>query len=208
MGFLVQIISYAADSILWGLIIAITLCVLAYFFIKSWYSTNYYPKGNKLVRGCLWGVLAIVLSFQSILLIGAMKVRSFNRDIKDNVTTIVSSYCSTHNVTSDSPVDINLFTEFIEEEYPTVSGYITPDMLSSKSTMAAFTSISDYAESSLSAFIMRRLWWFIGIFIPAVFLLSRFYSNGSTATRSYSGSRAKSYDDYSSSRSYSRHYDD
>lgn len=208
MGFLVQIISIAADSILWGLIIAITLCIIAYFLIKSWYSTNCSPKSTKSIRICLWGILVIVLSFQSILMIGAMKIRSFNRDIKDNVNTIVCSYCSTYNISPDSPVDINRVTEFIDEEYPSASSYISPDMLSAKSTMAAFISISDYAESTLSSFIMRRLLWFIGIFIPAVFLLSRFYSNGSSATRPYSGSRAKSYDDYSSSRSASRYYDD
>ena len=81
MGALFNIISYSIGNLFLGVLLTAVGVALMFFIIRSWFSNRAFTPISYVVGA----ILFLFLSFQAILLSGAVTIRSYSTDVEEAI---------------------------------------------------------------------------------------------------------------------------
>jgi amino acid transporter len=165
-----SILQFAASSIFWGILMAVAMVGLFIFIVRGWWKDALFTVWTY-VTGV---VLAILLAFQCILMVGALKIKSSCDEYEQMLTEIVDSRYRPGEIVPKE-ASIEMFGE-IMDEYPLIrnylgaiygasiegSGYIWGEGYAARDLPHG---LIDYLRELLNAFIWRRVLWALGFAI-------------------------------------------
>ena len=156
MSYLINILQYSIGSLFIGVLITLIGVCLMFYIVKSWRRGAEFSPGSFIVGV----ILFFFLSFQSVLLCGAMTIKSYSDDMvfdQRNSQYILDSFA---------------------KEWPLVAYYVdyadfrghTPDNIA--------TAMVDELRSVMNWYIFRRLAWSLAfIVIGAVLVIKTMRSS-------------------------------
>ena len=174
MWALFDILRYSFSSVIWGILIAVACMALFVFLIKGWYKDATFSPVSYLIGG----VLFLFLSFQCILIVGAIKIIDTTDYYETEISRIVdSAYDAADEVTIGLADDI---IQVIVERYPLLQYYISGGDFSGFTAKELPHAMADKLRSFMRWNISRRLLWCFGFVIfgavCVIKSLSRSYS--------------------------------
>lgn len=152
MGALMNIFYHSLGSILVGVVLTIIGIILMYVLIRLWWRNSTFSIAS-IVVGI---ILFFFLSFQSILLCGAITIKSYCDDVEFYVNELVQNIPSTQAfLTEDSQVIL----DHISEEWPLVGYYVGMADFHGHTSDTIAEAMSDELRSYMNWFIFRRICW-------------------------------------------------
>lgn len=152
MGALYNILMYSIGSLLLGVLLTIVGIVLMFILIRSWWRNCTFTPMSFVVGG----ILFFFLAFQSILLCGAVTIKSYCNDVENAINTMVD----------DLPEDIQFSTEDsqvildnISQEWPLVGYYVNLADFQGHTPDTIAEAMADELRSYMNWFILRRVGW-------------------------------------------------
>lgn len=200
MGALFHIISYSVGNLFLGILLTTIGVALMFFIIRSWFSTRVFTLVSYIV-GIL---LFLLLSFQAILLCGAVTIRSYSDDVKTAINDWV------HDLPADMTFDKNSSQEILEQiqgEWPLVGYFINGADFTGHTPLNIALAMAGELRAYMTRFIWRRVGWsLLFVFVAAFVVIKTMEQSGrgrrtSSRIRSQNGScrrgvRPKRYDDF------------
>ena len=86
MGALFQIVAYSIGNLFLGILLTVVGVILLFVLIQSWYRNSTFTPVSYIVGG----ILFLFLSFQSILLCGAVTIKSYSEDVEGAINSWVA----------------------------------------------------------------------------------------------------------------------
>lgn len=195
MGVLFNIISYSLGNLFLGILLTIIGIALMYFLIQSWFSNSTFTPISY-ITGV---ILFFFLSYQAVLLCGAVTIKSYCDDVEIAINGWVK------NISNDVRFDqesSQLILEQIREEWPLVSYFLGGADFTGHTSADIAQSMANEIHSYMNGFIFRRIGWSLLFVIGGAFIViktmeqtRRHNRSGHYSGRSNSGSRRRRYDD-------------
>lgn len=194
MGALFQIVAYSIGNLFLGILLTVVGVILLFVLIQSWYRNSTFT----LVSYIVGGILFLFLSFQSILLCGAVTIKSYSEDVECAINSWVAE------VPSDIPFnqeDSQHVLEQITEEWPLVGYFVGGADFTGHTSVTIAQAMAEELRSFMNYFILRRVGWSLLFIVCGVVIViksmervsrRRYSSTRSMATGS---SRRRRYDD-------------
>ena len=117
MGALMNIFYHSLGSMLVGVVLTIIGIILMYVLIRLWWRNSTFSIASIAVGI----ILFFFLSFQSILLCGAITIKSYCDDVEFYVNKLVQDIPSTQAFSTE---DSQVILDHISEEWPLVGYYV------------------------------------------------------------------------------------
>ena len=153
---LFDILSYSVGSLIWGILISIACMALFVFLIKGWYKDATFSPVSFVVGV----VLFILLCFQSILIVGSLKIINLSDSIENQVTSIVETiYTPSEEVPENKASEI---IDTIIEDSPILQYYIGGGQFSGYKASELPHAIVQELQSYMRWYIVRRVLWCLG----------------------------------------------
>ena len=205
MGVFIDILLHSIGNLFLGVILTIAGVVLMFVLIQSWYKNSQFSVGSYIAGACLF----VFLSFQSVLLCGAVTVKSYTDDIEVLINGWVSNIPES---TAFSREDSQRILEGLVDEYPLVGRFVdTADFTGHTPSNIAASMMSEL-RSCMNYYMLRRVLWGLAFIIISAFLVIKSMDTaGGYGRRGGSGSSRSGHSrSYSSSRHSGgrRRYDD
>lgn len=154
-----DILRYSFNSLIWGVLIAISCMALFVFLIKGWYKDVIFSPISYLIGLFLF----LLLSFQCILIIGSLKIIDMTDEYEKQITTIVeSAYSKSEEVSLSQASEI---IDSIIEDYPILQYYIGGGEFSGYTARELPHAIAQELQSYMRWYIFRRILWCLGFVI-------------------------------------------
>lgn len=194
MGALFQIVAYSIGNLFLGILLTVVGVILLFVLIQSWYRNSTFTPVSYIVGG----ILFLFLSFQSILLCGAVTIKSYSEDVECAINSWVAE------VPSDIPFnqeDSQHVLEQITEEWPLVGYFVGGADFTRHTSVTIAQAMAEELRSFMNYFILRRVGWSLLFIVCGVVIViksmervsrRRYSSTRSMATGS---SRRRRYDD-------------
>lgn len=194
MGALFQIVAYSIGNLFLGILLTVIGVILLFVLIQSWYRNSTFTPVSYIVGG----ILFLFLSFQSILLCGAVTIKSYSEDVECAINSWVAE------VPSDIPFnqeDSQHVLEQITEEWPLVGYFVGGADFTGHTSVTIAQAMAEELRSFMNYFILRRVGWSLLFIVCGVVIViksmervsrRRYSSTRSMATGS---SRRRRYDD-------------
>jgi hypothetical protein len=194
MGALFQIVAYSIGNLFLGILLTVVGVILLFVLIQSWYRNSTFTPVSYIVGG----ILFLFLSFQSILLCGAVTIKSYSEDVECAINSWVAE------VPSDIPFnqeDSQHVLEQITEEWPLVGYFVGGADFTGHTSVTIAQAMAEELRSFMNYFILRRVGWSLLFIVCGVVIViksmervsrRRYSSTRSMATGS---SRRRRYDD-------------
>ena len=194
MGALFQIVAYSIGNLFLGILLTVVGVILLFVLIQSWYRNSTFTPVSYIVGG----ILFLFLSFQSILLCGAVTIKSYSEDVEGAINSWVAE------VPSDIPFnqeDSQHVLEQITEEWPLVGYFVGGADFTGHTSVTIAQAMAEELRSFMNYFILRRVGWSLLFIVCGVVIViksmervsrRRYSSTRSMATGS---SRRRRYDD-------------
>ena len=156
---LFDILRYSFSSIIWGVLIAVVCLVLFVLLIKGWYKDATFSLVSYLVGI----VLFVLLSVQSVLVVGSLKIIDMSDVYEHRINKIVEgAYSSYDELSLEQASDI---IDEIIEEYPILQYYIGGGEISGYTAKELPHAIAQELRSFMRWYIFRRILWCLGFVI-------------------------------------------
>ncbi len=156
---LFEILRYSFSSVIWGILIAVACMALFVFLIKGWYKDATFSP----VSYAIGTILFLLLSFQSILVVGSLKIISMTDEYEQRISSIVEEAYSPSVVVSMS--DASNVIDNIIEEFPILNYYIDGGEFSGYTAKELPHAIAYELRSFMRWYIFRRILWCFGFVI-------------------------------------------
>lgn len=165
MGALINIFMYSIGSIFLGILLTVLGIVLMFVLIRLWWK-----KGNFTPMSFLVGaVLFFFLSFQSILLCGAVTIKSYCDDVEYAINRMVAPIPENTIFTQE---DSQALLDEISMEWPLVGYYVNLADFEGHTPSTIASAMSDELRSYMNYFILRRIGWsLLFVIIGAVIVI-------------------------------------
>lgn len=201
MGALFNIISYSIGNLFLGVLLTAVGVALMFFIIRSWFSNRAFTPISYVVGA----ILFLFLSFQAILLCGAVTIRSYSTDVEEAINGWVRDV--PEYVTFDEE-NSQAILESIQAEWPLVGYFIGGADFTGHTPLNIASAMADELRAYMARFIWRRVGWSVLFVVVAAFVViqtmeqtgrarrtasSRARSTGGSRRR---GARPKRYDDF------------
>lgn len=188
MGALYNILSYSVGSLFIGIVITIAGVALMFYLIKSWYSNSTFTPLSFIIGA----VLFCMLAFQSVLLCGAVTIKSYCTDVEVAIGNMVERVPElAHFDRGDS----QQILDNISAEWPLVGYYLDWADFTGHTPVTIAHVMADEMRSYMNWFILRRLGWSLLFVVLGAFGVIK---SMDVARRRSSGrhhARRRSYDD-------------
>lgn len=171
MGALFNIMFHSAGSMLLGIFITIAGVSLMFFLVKSWRRDGGFTPQSFIVGA----ILFFLLSFQTILLCGAVTIKSYCDDVEMAVNDMVSAIPSD---TRFSRQDSQLILERISTEWPLVGYYVNLADFHGHTPATIGKAMADELRSYMDWFIFRRVCWCLFFVVAGTFAVVKTMGNG------------------------------
>ncbi len=152
MGALFNILIHSLGSIFLGVFIAVAGVALMFFIIHSWWRNSNFTPLSFLVAF----ILFCLLSFQAILICGAMTIKAYSDDVKHTINEMVNQVPSDMQLSSE---DAQVILDQINNEFPIVGYYVNRVESWGNTPTTIAKSLADALHQYLNWFILRRLGW-------------------------------------------------
>lgn len=194
MGALSQIVAYSIGNLFLGILLTVVGVVLLFVLIQSWYRNSTFTP----ISYVMGGILFLFLSFQSILLCGAVTIKSYSGDVEDAINNWVANVPSDIQFNQEESQHV---LEQITEEWPLVGYFVGGADFTGHTSATIAQAMSEELRSFMNYFILRRIGWSLFFIVcGAVIVIKsmervsrrRYSSNRGISTGS---SRRRRYDD-------------
>lgn len=152
MGALVNILLYSIGSLFTGLILTILGIVMMFVLIRLWWRDSTFTMKSFLVGF----VLFFFLSFQSILICGALTIKSYAQDANCYIRQCVEFYAPEKHFTQE---ESQLILNRVIEEWPLVGYYVNMADFQGHTPATIANAFTDELCSFMNGFILRRVGW-------------------------------------------------
>lgn len=181
MEALFNIMSYSIGNLFLGILLTIIGIALMFILIRSWFTNSIYTPISYIV-GC---ILFLFLSFQSILLCGAVTIKSYSDDIEAGINSWVKDIPSETQFDKESSQQILVN---ISKEWPLVGYFIGDANFTGHTPLTIAQSMTQELRSFMNKFILRRIGWSLLFVVAGAFLVIKTMEQ--TKRRQYSKSRS------------------
>lgn len=164
MGALSNIMFHSAGSMFLGIFITLAGVGLMFFLIKSWRRNATYT----LLSFIVGGVLFFFLAFQSILLCGAVTIKSYTDNVETRINELVGSISENTVFTRE---DSQAILERIRDEWPLVGYYIGGADFHGHTPGTIAKAMADELRSYMNWFILRRVGWCLLFIVAGTFVV-------------------------------------
>lgn len=147
-----NIFYHSLGSMLVGVVLTIIGIILMYVLIRLWWCNSTFSIAS-IVVGI---ILFFFLSFQSILLCGAITIKSYCDDVEFYVNKLVQNIPSTQAFSTE---DSLVILDHISEEWPLVGYYVNMADFQGHTSDTIAEAMSDELRSYMNWFIFRRICW-------------------------------------------------
>lgn len=156
---LLDILKYSFGSVIWGILIAVACMTLFVFLIKGWYKDVTFSPISYVVGA----VLFLFLSFQSVLIVGSIKILDTTDYYEMEISRIVdSTYDSVDKVSMGQADEI---IKIIIDRFPLLQYYISGGEFSGFTAKELPHAMADELRSFMRWYIFRRILWCLGFVI-------------------------------------------
>lgn len=152
MGALMNIFYHSLGSMLVGVVLTIIGIILMYVLIRLWWRNSTFSIASIAVGI----ILFFFLSFQSILLCGAITIKSYCDDVEFYVNKLVQDIPNTQAFSTE---DSQVILDHISEEWPLVGYYVNMADFQGHTSDTIAEAMSDELRSYMNWFIFRRICW-------------------------------------------------
>jgi hypothetical protein len=189
MGMLFDIFIYSFGNIPLGIFITIVGVGLMFFIIKSWFANRTFS----LISLFIGMILFFFLSFQSILLCGAVTIRSYCPEVETAINTWEKNTPSNVELT---PEDSQKILEQIQGEWPIVSRYISGADFRGYNSRNIGHAMASELRSHMNWYILRRTGWCLFfVILGAAIVIRSMENNGARNSHSRSRTTRRIYED-------------
>lgn len=169
-----SILFSSIGNLIWGVLLTIVGIALMFLIIKSWRKDAYFAPSSYLVGM----VLFLFLSFQSILMCGAITIKSGTDEIRASINRMVEDIPEGIPFSSSNSQQI---LDNICEEYPIVGEYVDWADFEGHDSSNIADAMVEELNSFLNWYILRRIGWSVlFVVIGAVIVIKtmpRIYQN-------------------------------
>lgn len=177
MGALVNILMYSVGSMLLGILFTILGIVLMFVLIRLWWKNSTFTPMSFLIGG----ILFFFLAFQSILLCGAVTIKSYCDDVEQAINLMVSEVPEDVQLTQE---DSQAILDEISREWPLVGYYVGMADFRGHTSANIAEAMADELNSFMNRFIWRRIGWsLLMIVIGAVIVIKTISINRTSARK-------------------------
>ena len=171
MGALSNIMFHSAGSMLLGLFITLAGVSLMFFLVKSWRRDGGFTP-QSFIAGV---ILFFLLSFQTILLCGAVTINSYCDDVEMAVGEMVAGLPED---TRFSQQDSQQILERISMEWPLVGYYVNLADFHGHTPATIGKAMADELHSYMNWFIFRRVCWCLFFVVAGTFAVVKTMDKG------------------------------
>lgn len=142
--------------LLWGVAIAVAVTLLTTFITVG-------TAPSRSLTLTSWGVvtlMTVLISIQSVLAVGAFKVKGTVDDVLHSVNAIKDDD-DEFTSTASPPADDGERLEAIKKKIPYIERLVDSEEITATTTTNRITSICEEAQSHLNGYILRRTLWSI-----------------------------------------------
>lgn len=172
-----SILFSSIGSLIWGVLLTVVGIALMFLIIKSWRKDAYFTPISYIVGI----VLFFFLSFQAILMCGAITIKSCSDEIRAYINRMVD------NLPEDvvfSTSDSQQILDNINEEYPIVANYFDWADFKGHTPVDIADSMVEVFNENLNWYIARRVGWSIlFVVIGAVVVIKTMDKFGGTVKK-------------------------
>ena len=152
MGALINILYYSVGSMLTGILLTIIGIVLMFTLIRLWWRNSTFTLTSILVGI----VLFFFLSFQSVLLCGAITIKSYSDDVEAYINTLVRDV---PDVEQFSTEESQIILDYISKEWPLVGYYVDLADFQGHTPTTIAKAMVDELRNYMNWFMFRRVCW-------------------------------------------------
>lgn len=152
MGALFNIMAYSMGSMLLGVVLTLVGVILMFLLIKGWWRDSTFTP----VSFCVGAVLFVLLAFQSVLICGAVTIKSYSDDAEAAINAMVAG------IPQDMPLttaDSQKILDHLSREWPLVGYYVGEADFRNHTPATIARSMIDELRSCMNYFILRRVGW-------------------------------------------------
>lgn len=166
MSGLLNVLYYSLGSLFLGVFITLIGIVLMFLLIKGWWKDSRFTPVS-FITGVL---LFFFLAYQSILICGAVTIKSYSDDLKQYTNELVRDLPSGQPLSRQDSQDI---LEKWSEEYPLVGYYANSADFQGHTTSDIAQVMVDVLNTFMNWFIVRRVGWSIFFIVAGAFIVIR-----------------------------------
>lgn len=192
MGALYTIISYSFGNLFLGILLTIVGVGLMFFLIRSWFSNSSFTPFSYIMGF----VLFLFLSFQAVLLCGAVTIKSYCDEVEVVINEWVRNLPDEVQFDKESSQQV---LEQIQQEWPLVGYFVGGADFTGHTPADIARAMTDELHSFMNGFILRRIGWSLLFVVVGAFIVIKTMEH----TR-----RQRNRGGYASARSRRRRYDD
>lgn len=189
MNALFNILTYSMSSLLLGIVLTIAGIGLMFVFVKLWWKVDTFTPMSFI---CGF-ILFFFLAFQSVLLCGAVTIKSYCNDIEIAINQIVAKIPLNNKFSQE---DSQIILNQISEAWPLVGYYVNMADFEGHTPETIAKAMVDELKSVMNWFILRRIGWsLLFVFIGALAIIKSIsgrYQGGHplSSRRAYGGHSA------------------
>ena len=192
MGALYTIISYSLGNLFLGVLLTIVGVGLMFFLIRSWFSNSSFTPFSYIIGF----VLFLFLSFQAVLLCGAVTIKSYGDEVEVAINEWVRNLPDDVRFNKASSQQV---LEQIQQEWPLVGYFVGGADFTGHTPVDIAHAMTEELHSFMNGFILRRIGWSLLFVVVGAFIVIKTMEH----TR-----RQRNRGGYASARSRRRRYDD
>lgn len=192
MGALYTIVSYSLGNLFLGILLTVVGVGLMFFLIRSWFSNSSFTPFSYIMGF----VLFLFLSFQAVLLCGAVTIKSYCDEVEVAINEWVRNLPDEVRFNKESSQQV---LEQIQQEWPLVGYFVGGADFTGHTPVDIARAMTDELHSFMNGFILRRIGWSLLFVVVGAFIVIKTMEH----TR-----RQRNRGGYASARSRRRRYDD
>lgn len=164
MGYLMNILSFSLGSLFLGILFTLLGIVLMFVLIRSWWRDSTFTPMSFFVAG----ILFFFLSFQAILLCGAVTIKSYCSDMEEVVNEMLVGLPNYAEVPQGKT---NQILDEVIERWPLIGYYIGGYESWGYTPVDYAKAMADEVHHFMNMYILRRLAWALGFIIVGAILV-------------------------------------
>lgn len=193
MGALYNIISYSLGNLFIGILLTVIGVAIMFFLIKSWFSNSTFTPISYITGA----ILFFFLSFQAVLLCGAITIKSYCSNVEITINGWVKDIPS--EIRFDQKNSQQILNR-IQEEWPLVGYFVGSADFTGHTPIDIAQSMTQELRSFMNGYILRRIGWSLLFVVSGAFIVIKTMERTRRQPRYRSG--------YSSGGSRRRRYED
>lgn len=179
MGALFNIISYSIGNLFLGVLLTIIGVALMFFLIQSWFSNSTFTPISYITGS----ILFFFLSFQAVLLCGAVTIKSYCDDVEIAINGWVKDIPNSVHFDKDGSQQI---LTHIAKEWPLVGYFVGGADFTGHTPVDIAQAMTKELRSFMNKFILRRIGWSLLFVVSGAFIVIKTMEQ--TKRRQYHGS--------------------